>query len=245
MRNNLLVVVPFYNEAERINDDFILSLLSTSEIDFLFVDDGSKDNTLGLLSARYEGFSNLRINSLPSNVGKSEAIRVSWKTALNNFNYAHLGFLDSDGALTLEDLLDCLNIPEKSPRVDAIWKSRVRLSGRKIERSLLRHYTSRFIATFFGVADPALPYDTQCGLKLFRVSEAFKFAIDSPFKTRWFIDLEIYSRLRCQLGDNLVIWEQPCVSWVEIENSHLSIRNFFLLVKEILFILRQLVKTRS
>lgn len=245
MSNNICVVLPFYNEAKRLNDEFIFSLLSVDKVDFIFINDGSKDNTLELLFEKYGGgFSNLRIDSLPINHGKSEAIRVSWKAALENGDYAHLGFLDSDGAITLQELLDCLNIASERHSVDAVWKSRVGLSGRKIERSFSRHYISRLVATFFGLADRDLPYDTQCGLKLFKVSDEFKFAISQPLKTRWFIDLEIYSRLRQQLGRDLVIWEQPCLSWVEIKDSHLSIKSFISLIREVLFVYRQLLKSK-
>ena len=245
MENKFLIVVPFYNEEKRLNDEFILSLLNVTEIDYVFVDDGSKDNTLEILLKRYIGFSNVGIDSLPCNVGKSEAIRLAWKSTLNSANYEYVGFLDSDGALALEDVLDCLLIAKRSPSIDAIWKSRVGLSGRNIQRSVVRHYISRLIATFFGLADSNLPYDTQCGLKLFKTSNAFKIAVENPLKTRWFIDLEIYSRLQSLLGNKLVIWEQPCLSWIEIENSKLSLTRSVSLVHEMIFVFKLLKNSKS
>lgn len=50
---------------------------------------------------------------------------------------------------------------------DALWSSRVALSGRFIQKLASRHYMGRVVATLLSVDGNSISYDTQSGVKLF------------------------------------------------------------------------------
>jgi len=241
----LHLVVPFYNESSRLDFSFLDNLLEISDCYFFFIDDGSTDSTYPILRDRYGGGGNLEILRIESNCGKSNAIRYGWKFAVSKFDPEYLGFIDSDGAVGVSDLQDCIGMISSSDfRHDALWKSRIGLSGRKIKRSLIRHYLSRLIATYLGLIDNKLPYDTQCGLKVFRNSSRFQRAIERPFETRWFLDLELYSRMISNRSHLSSIWEEPCLEWREISGSRISFMRYVSILKELSLISRRLLTNR-
>ena len=69
-----LVVVPCHNEARRLDVARFTALAETGRLRLLFVDDGSSDETDGVLS-RLERTEGVEVLRLPRNVGKAEAIR--------------------------------------------------------------------------------------------------------------------------------------------------------------------------
>lgn len=77
MRNKLTLVVPCYNEAERLPfSDIAKFMKAHPEVHFCFVNDGSTDRTLRKLK-NFENFYPLSVCviSLEQNKGKAEAVR--------------------------------------------------------------------------------------------------------------------------------------------------------------------------
>ena len=75
--SRIVLVIPCFDEAERLQTDRYLSYLKEREsVDFVFVNDGSRDETLELLEhlqqANPSRFSFLH---LAQNRGKAEAVR--------------------------------------------------------------------------------------------------------------------------------------------------------------------------
>jgi glycosyltransferase involved in cell wall biosynthesis len=82
---NCVIVVPCYNEATRLPTKTFLSYLADRpEINFLFVNDGSKDDTEQVL-AELCSQSPARLSklSLTRNSGKAEAVRQGLLTAID------------------------------------------------------------------------------------------------------------------------------------------------------------------
>ena len=73
--------------------------------------------------------------------------------------------------------------------------SRVRLLGRTIARSPVRHYLGRVFATFASLALDLPVYDTQCGAKVIRVTPGLLAALARPFRSAWVLDVELIGRL--------------------------------------------------
>ena len=76
-------------------------------------------------------------------------------------------------------------------------------------------------------------YDPQSGLKLFRVERFTDLILEKPFKTKWFIDLEILVRLSVH---SLEVIEEPVKQWVEVGGSKLNIQDALTIFKEVIII---------
>jgi dolichyl-phosphate beta-glucosyltransferase len=237
--NNCIIVVPCYNEADRLNADaFRAYLESPASASVLFVNDGSTDQTLALLERLAEEMpAKVRVLDKQPNSGKAEAVRYGMLQALNTPDVAYVGFWDADLATPLEAVADLLGVLTSVPKVEIVLGSRVRLMGRHIERQPARHYLGRVFATFASIILGLPLYDTQCGAKLFRVTPSLIKIIDRPFLSRWIFDVEMIARfVRLHPDDrqiNELIYEFPLYCWRDIPGSKLRSRDFFRAIGEL------------
>ena len=235
---DLLILVPAYNEEKRIpNNDYFKNLGKYATV--CFVNDGSSDNTLNIVSELAQSIDG-QVIDLPKNVGKAEAIRQGYLTVVKNQEPKFVGFIDADSAfsgIAIEDFIfKSLNQLREDSSQLCIISSRIKLSGRNIERSTFRHYISRVLITLIGFTVPNLPYDSQSGLKIFRNSPELRNAMSKPFKTRWFFDIELLIRTNWLTSGK--VWEEPVLEWRDVAGSHLSLRKAPQLVVEIFRVMR-------
>jgi dolichyl-phosphate beta-glucosyltransferase len=192
---NLALVVPCYNEADRLDPDAFLSFLTTRPgVQFVFVDDGSIDATGEVLERIHAGAPG-SVTTLrhASNRGKAEAVRAGILAAIEQ--HAELvGFFDADLSTPLGAIDDFLAVLRTRPDVEFILGSRVLLMGRDVKRRPSRHYLGRVFATAASHALDLPVYDTQCGAKMLRVNAATATLFAAPFRSRWIFDVELIAR---------------------------------------------------
>ena len=245
---DLAFTIPCFNEAERIDLKYWEEIFKLDDkIFWLFVNDGSTDKTIELL--KQLSFSNCcEILNLPKNVGKSEALRQGFIYLTNNeMKFDGIGFIDADGAFEKADILNLIELFRNSKNSlgifwDSIIASRIALAGRDINRKPLRHYIGRIFATVATIHWRKSPYDTQCGLKIFRNNLGFQMSILDKFKTRWFIDLELFSRMSLNNQSEISILEIPLNSWSDIAGSKLGVRQKIISVMELFLVSKMLKK---
>jgi glycosyltransferase involved in cell wall biosynthesis len=227
--HSLTLVLPVYNEAERLDGEAILAFLQADDtISLTFVDDGSSDGTarrIEALADRAPG--RISLLRLEHNQGKAEAVRRGMVHGLEG-GAPYVGFADADLAAPLEEVFA---LRAELERFDAVWAafgSRVKLLGRRIRRSELRHYLGRLFATCASLALRLPVYDTQCGLKLFRNVPAVRQALAAPFRSRWIFDVELIARLALEAGDEVErrLREVPLERWEARGKSRLRLRDF-------------------
>jgi dolichyl-phosphate beta-glucosyltransferase len=231
-RADVIVVVPCYNEAARLDVEAFRGFeLPGRSVRFCFVNDGSGDATgsllEGLCSARPH---RCRVLDLGSNHGKAEAVRRGLLAALD-CGAAAVGFWDADLATPLAELPRFCDVLEASPEVEIVLGSRVRLLGREIRRSALRHYLGRVFATGASLTLGLPVYDTQCGAKLLRVTPALRSLLAEPFLTRWVFDVELLARFeRLARGSALPVerrvYELPLLRWSDVPGSKVHAWDF-------------------
>lgn len=251
MKNNVFIVVPCFEEAHRWPEpDYWREIMQLPGICLIFVNDGSRDSTGELIAATIIGTQHRQIN-LSRNVGKAEAVRAGFLSIFEEGGgslESLIGFLDADGAFpakAVSEFRKCAIRKIGEEQYDAVWSSRVALSGRNIDRSASRHYLGRVISTWLGLYIGNLPYDTQSGLKIFRVSTSLREASTYPFRTRWMFDLELLSRiLNSPLAEDYQIWEEPVTAWEEVGKSHVKGKEFIRIVGE-LFVITSILRKLS
>ncbi|HMF44894.1 MAG TPA: glycosyltransferase [Polyangia bacterium] len=224
----LTVVVPCYNEAERLDRGPLLAFVDGHpDASLLLVDDGSSDATGAVLNAvAAERPGRVRALSLTPNRGKAEAVRQGMTDALAA-GAEIVGYLDADLSTPpaeIDDLLAAL----ARPGVQVAIGARVGMLGYDIDRSAVRHYLGRVFATAASLILRARVYDTQCGAKLFRAGPALSAALAGPFLSRWAFDVELLGRLLIGTPDVTplplsAIVEVPLTVWHDIKGSKLGL----------------------
>ena len=207
MTPELVLVVPCYNEAARLDPEAFLQFVRTHPgRQLVLVDDGSVDGT-GKILDRIRGAApaSVTVVRLSSNRGKGEAVRAGMLAALS-VRPRVVGLFDADLSTPLQAVDDFLAVLRTRPAVELVLGSRVMLMGRDIRRRPSRHYLGRVFATAVSHALDLPVYDTQCGAKMLRVNAATASLFDEPFRSRWVFDVELiarYLRLAAALGEPL------------------------------------------
>jgi dolichyl-phosphate beta-glucosyltransferase len=229
------VVIPCYNEAARFRADEFERYLrdpKSGTIRLLFVNDGSRDETLSVLEAFRERFPE-RVSLLDQqpNRGKAEAVRNGMLRVIESGEANITGFWDADLATPLDQINDFLNLLTARPELTMVFGARVRLLGRAIHRQPLRHYLGRCFATVVSILLRLPVYDTQCGAKLFRINRELGQVLAEPFHSRWIFDVEILARfLEIDNGDSRrmgnEIYEFPLPVWTDVAGSKVGSMDF-------------------
>jgi dolichyl-phosphate beta-glucosyltransferase len=229
VRSTVQIVVPCYNEAGRLDRDaFLRALDADAGLAFLFVDDGSTDGTRALLDQlATRGGGRIGVMTLARNAGKAHAVQAGLLAALEQ-GAAFVGYWDADLAAPLGAISDFMAVFHDRPDVEIVMGSRVKLLGREVSRSPARHYSGRVFATVASLALGISVYDTQCGAKLFRVTERVSAIFRAPFQSRWVFDVEILSRYVAAVGRSAAearIYEVPLLRWTAVAGSKLTPRH--------------------
>lgn len=254
-RQRVSLVVPLFNEGARWNQEYWEQLLGIEQIDWLFVDDGSTDQTRQVVDKFIRRFGGNFLH-LGSNLGKGNAVRAGMNHAIAQGS-SMVGFIDGDGAFALQDVQTIAESflslgsagnhpgqPDFGDGIESVWASRVALAGHDIVRRTSRHYLGRVIATLVSTNLPNVPYDTQCGFKIFRVTRSLQSCLESPFKTKWFFDVEILQRWILLTGQPMNIREIPLLHWHDVPGSKIRVRAAGRVAREIAFIVRENQRSR-
>lgn len=229
----LALVVPSFNEQDRLDTDAFLSWIQAHPDDELvFVDDGSTDDTLDVLrDLEAAAGGGVRVVALEHNGGKAEAVRRGVRDALAR-QPDFFGYWDADLSTPLEEADVLLGLLDRHPDVLLAMGSRVKLLGREIHRSALRHYVGRVFATCASLTLDLAVYDTQCGAKIARSTSATRWVFRRPFLSRWLFDVEILARLgllarrREALDLETSVLEHPLPVWRDVGGSKVGLLDF-------------------
>jgi glycosyltransferase involved in cell wall biosynthesis len=238
------IIVPCYNEEKRLPiNAFLFFVEKNKNVQFLFVNDGSKDNTLKILTTLSSKNGRILILDLQNNRGKAEAVRQGMLHAVENLNSDYIGFWDADLAVPLSEIerfIDCFQKNDSQ----MVMGCRLMRLGANVKRKKSRHYLGRSFATAASMLLNLQVYDTQCGAKLFKaniVSSLF----EKPFISKWIFDVELLARYITIFGLEDAakkIFEYPLSSWEDIAGSSIKIKDFLRAPVELWKIKRKYLK---
>lgn len=220
----LLIIIPCFNEESRLKTEDILHFFEQTKGEdyrLLFVNDGSTDNTLGVLKELSQQEDKIEVLNIMQNVGKAEAIRQGMlQNSHRTFDY--FGYFDADLATPLSEIDRFAKVAEKkNPLV--ILGSRIKILGTTdISRNPARHYIGRVFATIVSNMLKLPIYDTQCGAKLIQ-HKALPPLFEKPFVSKWLFDVELLFRLKNAFdeSENKIV-EVPVKKWKDVSGSKIS-----------------------
>ncbi len=241
-------MVPCFNEAARLDRGaFEVHAREHPGTGFLFVDDGSTDATREVieeLAARGDGA--IGVLALERNRGKAEAVRRGMLRALEQ-GPRFAGYWDADLSTPLSALPRFEAVLEQRDALRLVMGSRIRLLGRDVRRSELRHYVGRVFATAASLTLGLAVYDTQCGAKLFRVDGALGDVFGEPFVSHWAFDVEVIARLLARHAASgeleSLIYELPLQRWHDVAGSKVRPLDFPAALLDLLRIHRRYRRT--
>jgi glycosyltransferase involved in cell wall biosynthesis len=230
-----VIVIPCYNEAERLDPAQVHALLR-DDMGVLLVDDGSRDRTGELIAELSHELPGVEALHFEHNRGKAEAVRRGLLVAATDADI--VGFCDADFSTPPDEIHRLLAELERSG-ADVVTGARVARLGADIERKPVRHYLGRVFATAASLTLGQAVYDTQCGAKLFRTGPLLDRCLATPFSSRWAFDVELFGRLIAEGAD---ILEIPLRQWHHVSGSKLGPKDMVKATLDLVSIYRKLHK---
>jgi len=213
----LSIIIPAYNEAERIPSTLIDMDKRLSGVDYsyeiLVVSDGSKDNTASVARNMAKMVKNLRVVELKDNVGKGGAVKQGMLIAAGNIRL----FTDADNSTSIDQFGKMAPLFKEG--YDVVIGSRA-VPGAELDppepayRQAIGK-TLNFLVQLFIL--PGI-WDTQCGFKAYTAEAAEKIFLIAK-TTGWAFDVESLA-LAKRMGYR--IKEVP-VHWVNDTRSHMKV----------------------
>lgn len=219
-----MIVVPCFNEAERLDGDvFLKTLAGSPDMSFVFVNDGSTDATLlRLQTLQLANPRQIDVISLRRNSGKAEAVRAGLQHACR-VGADRVGYWDADLATPLDAIADFETVLNRYADVTVVYGARRQLLGHRINRTVSRRTISRVCAALARLAVGLPIGDTQCGAKVLRNTPVLRDALDAPFTAGWLFDVELFSRIAAATQKpQTSFYEVPLSEWHEIAGSKVS-----------------------
>jgi CheY-like chemotaxis protein len=237
IQNNCIgVVIPCYNEAERLlREEFKKFIDKNLGYHLCFVNDGSKDNTLEVLEELRKGHEDhISIYNCEKNGGKAEAVRLGMLHLSKQSQFDYIGFLDADLSTNFEDFQDLVTTIASS-NYKIVSGSRMARMGADIAKESARAIISKTINMIIRKTLGMEINDTQCGAKIMS-KEIVEKTFQKKFLTRWLFDVEIFMRMKKVYGSleaKKLICEKPLNRWVHVDGSKLSFRDSFKIIGQI------------
>jgi dolichyl-phosphate beta-glucosyltransferase len=212
----LSIIVPAYNEAERIPQALLAMdkqlASATYSYEIFVVNDGSKDNTAEIVKKMTKLVRNLKLIDLRENVGKGGAVRQGMLLSAGQIRI----FSDADNSTSIDQFENMM--PFFKEGYDVVIGSRA-VRGAKLDppepwyKQIAGKLGNLFIQTL------VLPgiWDTQCGFKAF-TAEAAQRVFKASEIGGWGFDVEILALAR---KSGYRIKEVP-VRWVNDTRSHVG-----------------------
>lgn len=220
-----LIAIPCYQESARL-PIFLESLCpavaaAPFSARIVIVDDGSGEPEAGRTreivahaATRWPGLFAEPV-LLSANRGKGGAVYAGWESP-EAAGAELVCFVDADGSVPAAEVVRLIGElrGDRAERWQALFGSRVKLLGSRVERLPSRHYVGRVFATLVTIITGLTIYDSQCGLKVVR-RRAYNTIAGELTEHRFVFDVELALRL---LRHHFAIREVP-IDWTEIPGS--------------------------
>ncbi len=170
-RNNVLVVVPMFNEQDSIGQ--VLDNLLKENYQLVVVDDGSKDNSRDIALSK-----GVNVLSLPFNLGVGAALRAGFKFA-GRHDYQAVIQVDADGQHSCLQISELINAANET-NAHLVIGSRFQHPEESMSVPIIRRSVMRVLAALASRATEVKITDATSGFRLIRQPLLSEFAQEFP-----------------------------------------------------------------
>ncbi len=237
---HLSVVIPAYNEAERIGDTLldIDKYLSAQKYSYeiLVVNDGSTDNTQEVVNNYAELVSNLRFLDNKENHGKGHVVRQGMLEAKGKYRL----FMDADGSTSIDNVEKMWPML-KEGNYEVVISTRDPKDAKGAGQEVPQPFLKRLLGTVGNLLIQLVGvwgiWDTQNGFKIF-TEKAAKDIFSRMKINRWGFDIEALAVAR-KLGYKIGIIP---IHWKNDPRSHVTLKGYLNTFVELFKIRWNLIK---
>ena len=158
-KDNVLVIVPAFNEQESISA--VLRTLLDNKYQILVVDDGSVDKTRSLAQG-----AGANVLTLPFNLGVGGALRAGFKFAVRN-QYRAVVQVDADGQHDASQIVSLIETANESG-AHLVLGSRFQRSAESMTVPVVRRQVMRLLSALASRATSTTITDATSGFRLIR-----------------------------------------------------------------------------
>ena len=158
-KDNVLVIVPAFNEQESISA--VLRTLLDNKYQILVVDDGSVDKTRSLAQG-----AGANVLTLPFNLGVGGALRAGFKFAVRN-QYRAVVQVDADGQHDASQIVNLIETANESG-AHLVLGSRFQRSAESMTVPVVRRQVMRLLSALASRATGTTITDATSGFRLIR-----------------------------------------------------------------------------
>ena len=239
MIKTLSVILPLYNEEKRLNNLFVeisgFKFLNKNKIEFIFVNDGSNDNSYFLINnfiSENKNKLDLKLISYKTNKGKGFALKKGVAKAKHDWIIT----VDIDLSVKLDQIVTWKKKKLLSKKLKVYFGSRL-LNKSKVEAKKNR----KFAGLIFNIilrkilnSNLLNIKDTQCGYKLYKKNIAKKI-FKKLTENGYIHDVEILILLQ---KSKILVKETP-VEWKHKHGSKINLLIDSIVMLKDLFILKK------
>ncbi|KKT74467.1 hypothetical protein A2W48_00710 [Candidatus Giovannonibacteria bacterium RIFCSPHIGHO2_12_44_12] len=228
---NLSIIIPFFNEQSRFSKtvkyirDFLDTQKFFDDIELIFVDDGSTDNTRGLIDEFAKQIS-IKTIAYKKNMGKGYAVRQGMMAAKSDYAL----FLDADMSTEPEEIEKFMaEIKKGTPVIIGSRRSKGSqvLVSQSLHRTMMGMIFTMLANLIMGMRVP----DFTCGFKCFS-RRAREEIFSRSLIDRWSFDTEILFLAKLKGFEIIAVpvaWKNDSVTTVRLGRD--AIESFFDLIK--------------
>lgn len=212
---NLTLLIPAYNEADRIRStlDAYGQALNSRDAELIVIVNGSRDRTEHLVRKEFiPRFPFIRLIVIPEKVGKGGALIRGLSEARGN----KIAFTDADGSTPPAALLDLVDkLSEPGILIGSRWLSHSVIgTPQPLSRQLASRMANRLVRLLFGLNLS----DTQCGAKVM-AREVVQNVLPRIGTTQWAFDVELLFQIK---RAGYPVHESP-TEWNDVSGSKIHL----------------------
>ena len=223
MIKSISIIYPVFNEEKRLRKTFLdisrfEKLNKFLKKEYIFVNDGSSDQTLSVIKKRFKNNKKVKVVSYKKNMGKGYALKRGVQIAKNAWILTN----DADCSVSNFQLIKWIQKKYLNQNNLIYFGSRnhnLSIVKKKVLRKIVGMIFKFVIRLFFKIKIS----DTQCGFKLYKLNTAKKIFRKLSIND-YMHDIEI-----CVIANelNIKIKDLP-LKWTHVDQSKINfIRDFF------------------